>query len=203
MKHLRISTLMGAAAFLLAAATYDPSLYSGLQWRSAGPNRGGRSITAAGSSARPLEYYFGATGGGLWKTTDGGTAWRPVTYGQLGSSSVGAVAVSQSNPDIVYIGMGETELRGNIMQGDGVYRSDDAGKTWKHIGLTDTQAIARVRVHPTNPDIVYVAAFGHPYGPSEERGVFRSTDGGKTWKKVLYRNDHSGAVDLCFDPADR
>ncbi len=113
---------------------------------------------------------------------------------------MGAVAVSESNPDVVYIGMGETELRGNIMQGDGVYKSTDAGKTWKHVGLADTQAISRIRVHPTNPDIVYVSALGHPYGPNAERGVFRSKDGGKTWKKVLYRDDHAGAVDLCIDP---
>ncbi len=185
---------------LLAAATYDPALFSGLQWRSVGPNRGGRSITASGSTARPLEYYFGATGGGLWKTTDGGISWRPVTDGQLTSSSVGAVAVAPSNPDIVYIGMGETELRGNIMQGDGVYKTTDAGRTWKHIGLENTQAIARVRVHPTNPDIVYVAALGHPYAPNPDRGVFRSKDGGATWQKILYRDDHAGAVDLCLDP---
>src|SRR5713101_8002898 len=189
-----------SAAILLAAPVFDPAIFSSLSWRSVGPPRGGRSIASAGSSARPLEYYFGAVGGGLWKTTDGGTTWRPVTDGQLKSSSVGAVAVAESNPDVVYIGMGETELRGNIMQGDGVYKTTDAGKTWKNVGLEDTQAIARIRVHPTNPDIVYVAAFGHPYGPNAERGVFRTKDGGKTWQKVLYRDDHAGAVDLCFDP---
>jgi photosystem II stability/assembly factor-like uncharacterized protein len=199
MKHLRLPLFLGAT-FLLAAATYDPSLFSSMQWRSVGPPRGGRSITAAGSSSRPLEYYFGAVGGGLWKTTDGGQTWRPVTDGQIKSSSVGAVAVSESNPDIVYIGMGETELRGNIMQGDGVYKSADAGKTWKHMGLGETQAISRIRVHPTNPDIVYVSALGHPFGANAERGVFRSKDGGQTWQKVLYKDDHAGAVDLCFDP---
>jgi len=182
------------------AASYDPSFFSGLEWRSIGPNRGGRSITSAGSSSRPFEYYFGAVGGGLWKTTDGGLTWKPVTDGQIHSSSVGAVAVSESNPDVVYLGMGETEFRGNVMQGDGVYKSIDAGKTWKHIGLGDTQAIARIRIDPSNPDVVYVAALGHPYGPNEERGVFRSKDGGKTWQKVLYRSNHSGAVDLCLDP---
>ena len=128
------------------------------------------------------------------------STWRPVTDGQIQSSSVGAVAVSESNPDVVYIGMGETELRGNIMQGDGVYKSTDAGKTWKHVGLADTQAISRIRIHPTNPDIVYVSALGHPYAPNTERGVFRSKDGGATWQKILYRDDHSGAVDLCIDP---
>ncbi len=187
-------------AVAACAASYDPSTFNALKWRNIGPNRGGRSLTSAGSPGRPLEYYFGAVGGGLWKTTDGGTNWKPVTDGQLGSSSVGAVAVSESNPDVVYIGMGETELRGNIMQGDGVYKSTDAGKTWRKTGLENTQAIARIRIDPKNSEIVYVAALGHPYGPNPERGVFRSTDGGKTWKKILYRDDHSGAVDLCFDP---
>src|SRR5271165_243043 len=197
------SALLSACGFaLLAAPSYDPSLFKALEWRSIGPNRGGRSITSAGSSSRPFEYYFGATGGGLWKTTDGGVTWKPITDGQIQSSSVGAVAVSESNPDIVYLGMGETEFRGNVMQGDGVYKSTDAGKTWKHIGLGDTQAIARIRIDPSDPDIVYVAALGHPYGPNEERGVFRSKDGGKTWQKVLYRGNRSGAVDLCLDPTD-
>src|SRR5690349_7416802 len=200
MQKLRLTVLISAAAALSAAAVYDSSIFASLQWRSIGPPRGGRSITAAGSPGRPNEYYFGAVGGGLWKTTDGGLTWRPVTDGQLHSSSVGAVAVSESNPDVIYLGMGETELRGNIMQGDGIYKSTDAGKTWKHTGLADSQAISRIRVHPTNPDIVYVSAFGHPYGANTECGVFRSKDGGATWQKVLYRDDHSGAVDLCMDP---
>ncbi len=182
------------------AEHYDASVFGALQWRSIGPQRGGRSITSAGSTSRPNEYYFGATGGGLWKTTDGGTTWRPVTDGQIQSSSVGAVAVAESNPDVVYLGMGETELRGNIMQGDGVYKSDDAGKTWKHIGLGDTQAISRIRVDPSNADVVYVSALGHPYAANAERGVFRSRDGGKTWQKILYKNDRAGAVDLVIDP---
>lgn len=185
---------------LAAGERYDQKLFAAAEWRSIGPLRGGRSITSAGSAARPNEYYFGAVGGGLWKTTDGGTTWKPVTDGQIHSSSVGAVAVSESNPDVVYIGMGETELRGNIMQGDGVYKSTDAGKTWKNVGLTGTQAIARIRVDPSNPDVVYVAALGHPYGPNAERGVFRSRDGGKSWQKVLYKSDRAGAVDLCLDP---
>ena len=171
---------------------YDPVLVSSLRWRNIGPNRGGRSIASSGVVKRPLEYYFGAVGGGLWKTIDGGTTWNPVTDGQIHSSSVGAVAVSESNPDVVYIGMGESCIRGNIMQGDGVYKSTDAGKTWTHVGLADTQSISRVRIHPTNPDIVYVAAFGHPAGPNEERGVFRSQDGGKTWRKVLFRDNKTG-----------
>jgi photosystem II stability/assembly factor-like uncharacterized protein len=169
-------------------------------WRNIGPDRGGRSLTVAGSSARPNEYYFGAVGGGVWKTVDGGTTWKPVTDGKIKSSSVGAIAVAPSNPDIVYAGMGETELRGNVMQGDGVYKTTDGGKTWKHVGLEATQAIARIRVDANDPNLVYVAALGHPYGPSAERGVFRSTDGGASWKKILYENDHSGAEDLSIDP---
>jgi photosystem II stability/assembly factor-like uncharacterized protein len=183
-----------------SAGRYDASFFSGLKWRGIGPNRGGRSIAAAGSASRPLEYYFGATGGGLWKTTDGGTTWKPVTDGQITSSSVGAVAVSESNPDIVYIGTGETELRGDIIQGDGVYKSTDGGKTWKPSGLADTQTIAKIRIHPSNPDLVYVAALGHPYATNPERGVLRSRDGGRTWEKILFRNDRTGAIDLVFDP---
>lgn len=182
------------------AGAYDTSLLSGLKWRSVGPLRGGRSIAVAGSSSRLLEYYFGATGGGLWKTTDGGTTWRPVSDKFFKTSSVGAVAVSESNPDIVYVGMGETELRGNIIQGDGVYKSIDGGKAWTQVGLKETQAISRIRIHPTNPDLVYVSALGHPYGPNDARGVFRSKDGGKTWEKVLFKSNKAGAVDLAMDP---
>src|SRR6476661_3646458 len=178
------------------------AVVKGYQWRSIGPDRGGRSIASSGVKGQPKVAYSGQTGGGLWKTADGGTTWRPVTDGQIHSSSVGAVAVSESHPDVVYIGMGETQLRGSIMQGDGVYRSTDSGKTWKHLGLADTQAIARIRIHPTNPDLVYVAAFGHPFGENEERGVFRSKDGGATWQKVLYRGPKAGAVDLFIDSAN-
>lgn len=190
------------AETLVSTGAGDLAFDDVLWWRNIGPNRGGRSIAVAGSAARPYEYYFGATGGGLWKTTDGGTTWTPVTDGQIGSSSVGAVAVAASNPDIVYLGMGEVQLRGNVMQGDGVYRSTDAGATWRHLGLEGTEAIGRIRIHPSNPDIVYVAALGHPYGPNQERGVFRSQDGGRTWDKILYRNDRTGAVDLILDPND-
>ncbi|MEB8347025.1 glycosyl hydrolase [Flavobacteriaceae bacterium KMM 6898] len=173
--------------------------YEQLEWRNIGPYRGGRSLGAAGSPGRPYEYYFGATGGGLWKTVDGGNEWFPVTDGQVTSSSVGAVAVAETNPDIVYIGMGEVQLRGSITQGDGVYKTTDGGKTWRHMGLKETQAVARIRIHPTDPNIVYVAALGHPYGDNEERGVFKSTNGGITWKKVLYVGPKAGAVDLILD----
>ncbi|MEJ2184407.1 MAG: glycosyl hydrolase [Gemmatimonadota bacterium] len=196
---LLVATLVVSWPAPAASQTVDTSFFNTLTWRNIGPDRGGRSQAIAGSPSRPDEYYFGAVGGGVWKTTDGGETWRPVTDGQLNSSSVGAVAVSRSNPDVVYVGMGETELRGNIMQGDGVYKSTDGGKTWKHVGLTNTQAIARIRVSPTDPDLVYVAALGHPFGANPERGVFRSRDGGATWQKVLFVSDSAGAVDLVMD----
>jgi len=181
------------------STTYDSKYFDQLKWRNIGPQRGGRSLGATGSPGRPNEYYFGATGGGLWKTTDGGQEWEAVTDGKISSSSIGAVAVAETNPDIIYIGGGETQLRGSITQGDGVYKSIDGGKTWRHLGLKETQAISRIRIHPTNPDIVFVAALGHPYGDNEERGVFKSTDGGNTWKKVLYVSPKAGAADLIID----
>ncbi|HEU4632000.1 MAG TPA: glycosyl hydrolase [Gemmatimonadaceae bacterium] len=182
-----------------AAVTLDSAILSGYRWRSIGPDRGGRSIGVSGVRGQPKVAYFGATGGGLWKTTDGGETWAPVTDGQITSASVGAVAVSETNPDIVYIGMGEAEIRGNILAGDGVYKSTDAGKTWTHVGFHDSDAIAKIRVHPTNPDIVFVASFGKYGVPSEERGLYKSTDGGKTWKRVLYRDAKTGAVEVVFD----
>jgi photosystem II stability/assembly factor-like uncharacterized protein len=193
----RITTVAPAAT----TAALDSVLLKTYRWRSIGPDRGGRSIAATGVKGRPREAYFGATGGGLWKTTDGGASWSPVTDGQLKSSSVGAVAVSESNPDVVYIGMGESCIRGNIMAGDGVYKSTDAGKTWTQIGFDGggKQVISKIRVHPTNPDIVWVAVFGFHGAPNEERGVFKTTDGGKTWKKVLYRDDKTGAIDISVD----
>jgi photosystem II stability/assembly factor-like uncharacterized protein len=178
---------------------YEAKYFEKFKWRNIGPLRGGRSLGCTGSPGRSNEYYFGATGGGLWKTTDGGQEWFPVTDGQITCSSIGAVAVAETNPDIVYIGGGETELRGSITQGDGMYKSSDGGKTWRSIGLKETQAISRIRVHPTNPDIVYVSALGHPYGDNEERGVFRSMDGGNTWKKVLYVSPKTGGADLIID----
>ena len=190
------------AALLLCGSAFpqDLSIFSALRWRNIGPLRGGRSLAVAGSAARPLEYYFGATGGGLWRTTDGGTSWNPVSDAFFESSSVGAVAVAPSNPDIVYVGMGETELRGNIIQGDGIYKTTDGGKTWKHSGLEKTLAIARIRVDRSDPNLVFVAAFGDPYGRNPERGVFRSTNGGQSWQKILYRDEKAGAIDFAIDP---
>jgi photosystem II stability/assembly factor-like uncharacterized protein len=183
-----------------STSTAQPrSVIESLRWRSIGPDRGGRSIAVSGVKGRPQEAYFGAVGGGLWKTTDGGEDWLPVTDGQITSASVGAVAVSESNPDIVFIGMGESCIRGNIMPGDGVYKSTDAGKTWRHVGFSQSDAISKIRIHPTNPDIVFVASFGKYSAPSAERGVFKSADGGKSWKKTLFRDDKTGAVDISID----
>lgn len=166
------------------------------EWRNVGPNLAGRSIAACGHSDRPFEYYFGATGGGVWKTTSSGAEWSPVSDGQLNSSSVGAIAVASSDPDIIYVGMGESQLRGNVMQGDGIYVSRDAGKTWTHRGLKLSRTVSRIVVHPSDPNIVWVAVLGDPYQANEERGVFKTEDGGVNWRKVLFRNDKTGAVDL-------
>ncbi|MCA1555935.1 MAG: glycosyl hydrolase, partial [Acidobacteria bacterium] len=153
--------------------------------------------------SQPFVYYFGATGGGVWKTTDGGANWEPVSDGSVfGTGSVGAIGICEADPNVIYVGMGESPVRGNVSHGDGVYKSMDAGKTWKRVGLEDTRQIGRVRVHPRNPDIVYVAALGHLFGPNEQRGVFRSKDGGKTWEKILYRSNKAGAIDLTFDPTN-
>ncbi|HEX4934848.1 MAG TPA: glycosyl hydrolase, partial [Gemmatimonadaceae bacterium] len=190
-----------ARAAARPAAALD-TLLSSYRWRSIGPDRGGRSIAVSGVKGRPKEAYFGAVGGGLWKTRDGGETWAPVTDGQIRSASVGAVAVSESNPDIVFIGMGESCIRGNIMPGDGVYRSADAGKTWTHVGFRQSDAISKIRIHPTNPDIIWVASFGKYSVPSEERGVYKSTDGGKSWRRVLFRDANTGAIDISVDPSN-
>ena len=170
------------------SAAVSNSLFGSLAWRNLGPNRGGRSISVTGTVARPLEYYFGATGGGVWKTTDAGVTWNPIGDGQFATSSVGSIAQCEANPDVVWAGMGETQFRGNVIPGDGVYRSTDAGKTWTHMGLaskTGQQMIARIRIDPANCERVFVAAFGDPFGPNEERGVYRTTNGGSSWERVF------------------
>src|SRR5436190_23861084 len=185
-----------AAATASSGATSNDPLKV-LQWRSIGPYRGGRSTAVAGVASQPMAFYFGGTGGGVWKTMDGGINWEPITDGSVfGTGSVGAIGLSDSDPNTIYVGMGESPIRGNVSHGDGVYKSTDAGKTWKHVGLEDTRQIARIRVHPKNPDLVYVAAQGHVWAPNADRGVFRSKDGGKTWQKILFRSDKAGACDL-------
>ncbi|MEM1110485.1 MAG: glycosyl hydrolase [Pseudomonadota bacterium] len=198
--------LLAATSISGAAADTGTALMAAIEeqltWRNVGPEIGGRSIAVAGSSARPQEAYFGATGGGLWKTVDGGETWTPVTDGQIATSSIGAVEVAPSDPDIVYIGMGESQLRANVLQGDGVYRSADAGKTWQHAGLKESQTISALRIHPQDPDTVYAAVLGSPFVPSAERGIFRTRDGGATWEKILFRSDKAGGIDLAMDPSD-
>ena len=198
---LRLSSaaLLLAAPLTLAAQTLDTTVYSSLRWRNAGPLRGGRSVAGAGSQARPNEYWMGTTGGGVLKTTDGGETWTPVSDRYFGGT-IGAIAVAESNPDIVYVGGGEFPIRGNTSHGDGVYKTTDGGRTWAYMGLVETRHIGKIRVHPRNPDQVYVAALGHVFGSNAERGVFKSTDGGRNWRKVLFRNDSTGAVDLSMDP---
>jgi photosystem II stability/assembly factor-like uncharacterized protein len=173
--------------------------YGGMKWRLIGPFRGGRVLTVSGVPGDPNLFYFGAVGGGVWKTTDGGVTWNPL-FDKQGVSSIGAIAIADSDPNIIYAGTGEACIRGNISFGDGVYKSSDAGKTWTNIGLKDTRHIGAVIVHPTNPDVAFVAALGHAYGANAERGVFRTRDGGKTWEKVLYLDDRTGAIDVLFDP---
>ena len=181
--------------------TLDKSMWSGLKWRSIGPFRGGRVETVAGIPGNPDVYYFGAVTGGVWKTTDAGREWRPM-FDKEPIASIGAIAIDPQDTNVIYAGTGEACLRGNISFGNGVYKSTDGGATWTHLGLDDTRHIAKVLIDPKDPNTVFVAAIGHAYGPNEERGVFRSTDAGKTWQKVLYKDDKTGAVDLVFDPAN-
>jgi photosystem II stability/assembly factor-like uncharacterized protein len=187
------------ASTATAAVPVNPSLFGALQWRSIGPYRGGRTLAVSGIPGDATTFYFGAVAGGVWKTTDGGNTWQPLTDATP-ISSVGAIAVAPSNRDIIYVGTGEAAPRGNMTYGDGVYRSADGGKTWSHIGLKDTRQIGALIVDPGNPNIVLVAALGHAFGANTERGVFRTTDGGKSWTKVLYKDDNTGAIDVSFDP---
>ena len=173
--------------------------FKGLKFRLVGPFRGGRSLTASGIAGDLTTYYFGSTGGGVWKSTDAAMTWTPV-FEKEGTSSIGSLAVAASDPNILYVGTGEACIRGNISHGDGVYKTLDGGKTWKNVGLKDSRAIGKVIVHPRNPDIAFVAALGHPFGPNTERGIFRTMDGGKTWERVLYKDENTGGIDIAFDP---
>lgn len=198
--------LVAGAPFALGAPAkqssgLDPELWKAYHWREVGPYRGGRCAAVAGIPRDAKTYYFGGTGGGVWKTVDGGRTWKNVSDGFFGGS-IGAVAVSEWDPNVVYVGGGEKTVRGNVSHGDGMWRSTDAGKTWKHIGLEDSRHIPRIRIHPKNPDLVYAAALGHLFGPNEMRGVYRSRDGGEHWERILHVNDKVGAVDLAMDPTN-
>ena len=179
--------------------TYDPALFQALRYRHVGPYRGGRSTAVAGVADEIFTYYMGSTGGGVWKTTDAGQSWDNVSDGYFAAGSVGAIQVAASDSNIVYVGTGSACPRGNVSPGVGMYKSTDAGKSWTHIGLRDAGQIGKLAVHPTDPNVVYVAALGHIFGPNEQRGVFRSRDGGTNWEKVLYLSDQTGAIDIKMD----
>lgn len=186
-----------------AADTVDSTLYQTMAYRSIGPFRGGRVTAVAGIEADPLTYYFGATGGGVWKTTSAGASWENVSDGFINTGGIGAIDVADSDPNIVFVGTGEGPVRGvKTSHGDGVYKSTDAGKTWTHLGLEATRHISRIHIHPGNPDIVFLAAQGNPWGPNEERGIYKTTDGGETWEKILYVNEDSGFADMSMDATD-
>ena len=175
-------------------------LLNSLEWRCIGPHRGGCSVAVAGDPENPLVFYFGGSGGGVWKTLDGGTYWECVSDGFLNTGPVGAIAVADSDPNVIYVGTGVACPRPDVGHGDGVYKSSDGGKSWTHLGLETTQSISRIRVHPKNPDLVYVAAQGHLFGHNPERGVYRSKDGGKNWELVLFKSERAGAIDLSMNP---
>ena len=194
--------LTGLIALAVFAAP-EPKLYQDLKYRLVGPFRGGRVTAVSGVVGQANTYYFGATGGGVFKTTDGGFNWEPMTDGQLGTGSVGAVAVCEADPNVIYAGMGEVPIRGNVSHGDGVYKSTDGGKIWARIGLQNTRHISRIRIHPKNCDVAYAGVLGHIFGPHEERGVYRTRDGGKSWQRVgPVRNDRTGVIDLAMDPGN-
>ena len=206
-KTMKALRLLPVLVFSLLLAAQQIDLVKELRFRQIGPFRGGRSVAVAGVPSQPDTYYFGAVGGGVFKTTDSGLSWLPVSDGQFKTGSVGALAVADSDPNVIYAGMGEACVRGNATHGDGVYKSVDAGRTWRNTGLEDSYHIGAVRVHPKNPDIVYVAALGHLWGPNEMRGVYRTTDGGASWKQVLKRSgiagsNNAGAVDIAMDPGN-
>jgi len=181
--------------------TSGDELYSSLQWRNIGPYRGGRSCAVTGVPGKPNLYYFGSTGGGIWKTEDGGRSWSNISDGFFGGS-IGSIAVAPSDQNVIYVGGGEKTVRGNVSFGYGVWKSENGGKTWKQLGLNASRHIARIRVNPSNPDIVFAAVMGDLFKPTIDRGVYKSIDGGKTWKKVLFSNQDAGAVDLIIDPTN-
>ena len=199
MRRVCLLLLFSLTAIALTAQTYDQKLFGGMHWRNIGPFRGGRALAVTGIPGEPNTYIFGAVAGGIWKSTDGGVNWKPL-FEHESTSSIGAIAVADSDHNVIYAGTGEACIRGNMSYGDGVFKSLDGGQSWKNIGLRDTQHIGAVIIDPRDPNVAFVAALGHAYGPNSERGVFRTRDGGRTWDKVLYKDDHTGAIDVVFDP---
>ena len=199
MRRVCLILLFSLTTIALNAQTYDQKLFGGMHWRNIGPFRGGRALAVTGIPGEPNTYFFGAVAGGIWKSADGGVNWKPL-FEHESTSSIGAIAVADSDHNVIYAGTGEACIRGNMSYGDGVFKSVDGGQSWKNIGLRDTQHIGAVIIDPRDPNIAFVAALGHAYGPNAERGVFRTRDGGKTWDKVLYKDDHTGAIDIVFDP---
>ena len=195
----RFLFLLATVLHLASAQNFDPKLYAGLQWRMIGPFRGGRTVGAAGIADQPNVFYIGVNNGGVWKTDDYGRTWNPI-FDDQPTGSIGAVALAPSDPNTIYVGSGEGLQRPDLSVGDGVYKSSDGGKTWRNLGLRDGQQIPAILVDPRDPNRVFVAVLGHPYGPNAERGVFRSTNGGQSWQKVLYKDEHTGAIELAFDP---
>src|SRR5258706_7469478 len=191
----------GLTAWPQNANQYDPKLFQELRWRSIGPPRAGRVVAVAGVRGAPEAYYFGSVGGGVWKTNDAGRTWNPIFDSQP-VASIGAIALAPSNPEVIYVGSGEADLRSSISTGNGMYKSTDAGNSWSHIGLADSQHIGRILVDPKDPNRVFVAALGHAYGPNPTRGIFHSKDGGKSWQKILFHDENTGAIDLAFEPGN-
>src|ERR1700726_1834507 len=193
--------ILAALALFAPAQSLDSKLYSEMHWRSIGPPRAGRARALAGVPSQPNVFYIGFDNGGVWRSTDFGSTWAPLFDNQP-TGSIGAIAVAPSDPNIIYVGSGAGIIRPDLATGDGVYKSTDAGKTWTHLGLRNSQMIAYIDVDPKNPDRLFVAALGHPYGPNEERGIFRSTDGGGTFEKVLYKDEYTSGNDVRIDPAN-
>ena len=202
MRRTLVSLVIAAAALTAEAVVVPDELLNSMTFRLVGPHRGGRVTAVTGVPNDPMTYYMGSTGGGVWKTEDAGTYWFPVGDGQFRYASVGAIALYEKDPNIMYVGLGEPQMRQSVSWGDGMYKTVDGGKTWEHIGLDEARQIAKVIIHPDDPNRVYVASMGHAWGPSPERGIFRTTNGGKNWDKVLFKSDKTGAIDMVMSPKD-
>src|SRR5436190_1654604 len=191
-------TIVAPFLFLTSLhAQFDPSYFDAMKWRCIGPHRGGRTVGAVGIPQQPNVFYIGVNNGGVWKTTDYGRTWFPI-FDDQPTGSIGDIAIAPSNPNVIYVGSGEGLQRPDLSTGDGIYKSTDAGKTWTHLGLREAQQIGSIIIDPRDPNRVFAAALGHPYGPNTERGVYRSTDGGQNWQRVLYKDENTGAIQVAF-----